>query len=162
MRTVGGYVATFACLVLLTAHCAGGRGGSGSTASPGRGAVALQIVPNPIVATQVSGNLYDFPFEVVIRETGGRPVEILRVSADVYALGGIRIADESYDAAKIRSLGYSTSIAANGEARYRFAPRRSVPDDRLFSGVSAVLRVEARDDTGSPTSATTEVTVTRR
>ncbi|HEX6178429.1 MAG TPA: hypothetical protein VF057_08710 [Thermoanaerobaculia bacterium] len=158
----GRRVASLACLVLLTAHCAGGRGGTGSTAPPGQGAVALQIVPNPIIATQVSGTTYDFPFEVVIRETGGRPVEITRVSADVYALGGIRIANETYDAAKIQSLGYSTSIRANGEARYRFAPRRSVPDERLFGGVSAVLRVDARDDGGAATSATTEVTVTRR
>ena len=98
---------------------------------------------------------------MVIRETGGRPVEITRVSADVFALGGIRIADESYDAAKIRSLGYSTSLPANGELRYKFAPRKSVPDDRLFSSVSAELRVDARDDAGTPTSATIEVTVRR-
>ena len=148
--------------VALVTGCAGGRGGPPSTSQPGHGAITLQIVPNPIVATRVSGDMYDFPFEVVIRETGGRPVEITRVSADVYALGGIRIAEESYDAAKIRSMNYSTSIAANGEARYRFAPRRSVPDDRLFGGVTAVLRVDARDDAGAATSANTEVTVTRR
>lgn len=145
---------------VVVAGCAGG-GGTSSRSQPGHGAISLQIVPNPIIATRVSGETYDFPFEVVIRETGGRPVDITRVSADVYALGGIRIADESYDAEKIRSLGYSTSIPANGEARYRFAPRRSVPDDRLFSSVSATLRVEARDDTGAATSAQTEVTVRR-
>ena len=150
------------CTIALVASCASGRGSTGTTSQPEHGAVALQIVPNPIVATRASGDMYDFPFEVVIRETGGRPIEITRVSADVYALGGIRIAEESYDAAKIRSMNYSTSIPANGEARYRFAPRRSVPDDRLFGGVTAVLRVDARDDAGSATSANTEVTVTRR
>ena len=77
----------------------------------------MQIVPNPIVATKVSGNTYDFPFEVVVRETGGHPVDISRVSAEVYALGGIRIAEESYDAAKIRSLGYGTRVAANAVSR---------------------------------------------
>ena len=146
-------------LLLILTSCASGGGGTGTIAPPGHGAIAIEIVPNPIVAHKVSGNTYDFPFEVVIRETGGRAVEITRVSADVYALGGIPVADESYDGAKIRSLGYATSLAANGELRYRFAPRKSVPDDRLFSGVSAQLRVEARDDSGTPTNATTEVTV---
>lgn len=148
-------------LLLLSTFCASGGGGSGTVARPGHGAIAIQLVPNPIVAYKVSGETYDFPFEVVIRETGGRPVEITRVSADVFALGGIRIADESYDAAKIRSLGYSTSLPANGELRYKFAPRKSVPDDRLFSSVSAELRVDARDDAGTPTNATIEVTVRR-
>jgi hypothetical protein len=147
-------------LLLLTTFCSS-RGGQGPASAPGHGAIAIQIVPNPIVAHKVSGNTYDFPFEVVIRETGGRPVEIARVSADVYALGGIRVAEESYDAAKIRSLGYATSLSANGELRYEFAPRKSVPDDRLFGGVSAELHVEARDDAGTPTNATTEVTVRR-
>lgn len=147
-------------LLLLPTFCAS-RGGQGPVSQRGHGAIAIQIVPNPIVAQKVSGNTYDFPFEVVIRETGGRPVEIARVSAAVYALGGIRVADESYDAAKIRSLGYATWLPANGELRYRFAPRKSVPDDRLFGSVSAELRVEARDDGGTPANATTEVTVRR-
>ena len=149
-------------VALLATFCASGRqDGSGGTPQPGQGAITLQIIPNPIVAQKVAGNTYDFPFEVVIREVGGRPVEIARVSAEVYALGGIRVASESYDAARIRSLNYSTSLPANGELRYRFAPRKEVPDDRLFGGVSAVLRVEARDDRGTPATATTEVTVRR-
>ena len=146
-------------VVLLSTFCASGGGGTSSPAGPA--AVTIQIVPNPIVAQRVSGDTYDFPFEVVVRETGGRRVEIARVSADVYALGGLRVANERYDAERIRALGYSTSLPANGELRYRFAPRKSVPDDRLFGGVSAELRVEGRDDAGTPATASTEVTVTR-
>lgn len=148
-------------LVALTMHCAGGSGGSPTAPPPGQGALSLTIVPNPIIAQRVSGDTYDFPFEVVIRETGGRPVEITRVSADVYALGGIRLANESYDANRIRSLGYATSVPANGELRYRFAPRKNVPDDRLFGSVTARLRVDGTDDNGTPVVATTEVTVRR-
>lgn len=148
-------------IVLLSTFCAGGRGSSGGSSQPGHGAISIQIVPNPIVAQPVSGSTYDFPFEVLIRETGGRPVEITRVSADVFALGGIRVAEESYDADRIRSLGYSTSLPANGELRYRFAPRKSVPDERLFGGVEARLRVDARDDSGTPTTDATTVTVRR-
>ena len=146
--------------LLLAAFCAGSRGDS-SSSQPGHGAIAVQVVPNPIVARAVSGNTYEFTFEVLIRETGGHPVDIARVSAEVFALGGIRIAEESYDAAKIASLGYATRVPANGELRYRFTQRHSVPDERLFGNVSAVLKVEGRDESGTPARATTTVTVTK-
>lgn len=148
-------------LILLTTFCAGGRGGDTVTARPGHGAISVRIEPNPIVATRVSGDTYDFPFEVIVRETGGRPVDISRVSAQVFALGGIPIGSESYDAARINSLGYGTRVPPNGEIRYKFAPRKSVPDQRLFGSVSAQLRVEGTDDTGTAAIATTTVTVTR-
>jgi hypothetical protein len=149
-------------ILVFAAACAGtGGGGSSTTALPGHGAIAITISPNPIVATKVNGTTYDFPFEVIIRETGGHAVNISRVTADVNALGGIHVATETYDAAKISSLGFGTSVPANGELRYRFNPRRSVTDERLFSAVSAEITVEGTDDTGSPTSAKTTVTVTR-
>jgi hypothetical protein len=151
-----------ASLLLIAAACATPRPGTGSTSSlPGHGAISIQIIPNPIVARRVSGNTYDFPFEVVVRETGGRTVNVDRVSADVYAVGGIHVASESYSAADIRNLGYPTTLAANSEVRYRFTPRKSVGDERLFGGVYAELHVDATDDTGTPTRATTTVTVTR-
>lgn len=130
-------------------------------AVPGHGAITVQVAPNPIVAQPVSGNVYDFPFDIIVRETGGHPVNINRVTADVTAIGGIRVAQDSYDAAKINSLGYSTALPAHGELRYHFAPRRSVADEGLFSGVSAELTVEATDDSGTATSAKTTVTVQR-
>jgi len=146
--------------IVFAAACNSGPQNS-VTAAPGHGAVSIEIVPNPIVATQVSGDTYDFPFEVVVRETGGRPVTVTRVSADVVGPAGIGLGTESWDAARIRSMGYETSVGPNGELRYRFAPRKSVPDDRLFGSVAAELRVEAVDDTGQTTTATTRVTVRR-
>lgn len=149
-------------IVLLAAACSTPKPGTGSTSSvPGHGAISIQIIPNPIVARRVSGNTYDFPFEVMVRETGGRMVNVDRVRADVYAIGGIRVTSQSYSAADIQSLGYSTAIPANGTLRYRFTPRTSVADERLFGGVYVELHVEATDDTGTPTRATTTVTVTR-
>jgi hypothetical protein len=145
-------------LLLILGGCGGPS--PGVTSVPGHGAIAIEVIPNPIVATKVSGNTYDFPFEVVIRETGGRSVTVQRVTATV-GLGALELARESWDADRIRSLGYNTTIAPNSETRYRFAPRKEVPDDRLFGGVSAELRVEATDDTGAATSATTSVTVRR-
>ena len=129
------------------------------TAAPGKGAISIQVIPNPIVATHVSGNTYDFAFDVVVRETGGRPVTVNRVSATVLAPGGFSVGVESWNADKIRSLGFSTTINPHGELRYRFTPRKDVPDDRLFGSISAKLTVDAVDDTGSPTSASTTVTV---
>ena len=149
-------------ILILAVACGSQSAGSAQTNSvPGHGAIAFTIVPNPIVATSAGGDTYDFPFEVVIRETGGVPVNITRVSADVLALGQIRVASESYDADRIRSLGFATSIPANGELRYQFRPRKEVADDRLFGGVTAEVRVEAMDASGTPTSATTSVSVTR-
>src|SRR5687767_6514333 len=148
-------------LLLLATFCAGGGGTSSPpSVTPGRGALTIEVIPNPIVATRVSGDTYDFPFEVVIRETGGRPVDIARVSAEVIAFGSLKVAEESYDAARIAGLGFATRVPANGELRYRFAPRRSA-DERIFSGVSADIRVEGRDDAGNNAFARTSVTVRR-
>jgi hypothetical protein len=148
--------------ILIAAACASTSGGGDTTSSqPGHGAISIHIIPNPIVARHAAGDMYDFPFEVLVRETGGHPVEIDRVSAEVFALGGLSVGEETYDAAEIRRLGYSPSIPANGEIRYRFAPRREVPDERLFSGVHAELRVEGRDEGGAPVRTSTRVTVTR-
>jgi hypothetical protein len=150
-------------LAVLVAACGSSRqaGDTHTISQPGHGAISLQIVPNPIVATNVGGNNYEFPFQVIVRETGGHAVNVTRVSADVYALGTLRVAQESYDAARLASLGYSTSLPANGQVQYSFRPRKEVTDDRLFGGVTAELRVDAVDDTGTATTASTTVTVRR-
>ena len=148
----------FALLIALAA-CSGAQ--TGMTSIPGQGAVAIDVVPNPIVATRVSGNTYQFPFEVVVRETGGRPVTVRRVTATVSLGGGLTLGRESWDAEQIRAMGYDTSLSANSETRFRFSPTREVPDERLFGGVSAELKVEAADNTGAAINATTVVTVSR-
>ena len=147
-------------LLLLSSACASHQAGSTqSSGQPGHGAISMTVVPNPIVATSLGGDMYEFPFEVVLRETGGHPVTITRVSADVYAFGSVKT--ESYDASKINSLGYSTTLPANGELRYAFRPRKQVTDDRVFGGVTAEVRVDAVDDTGTAASAKTTVGVRR-
>lgn len=146
-------------LVLLSA-CATNRGGTTkSTTTPGHGRITLTITPNPVIATNVGGNTYEFPIDVVIKETGGHPVTIDRVTANVFAAGGIPVATESYDAAKIKSLGFATTIEAKGELRYHFVPRKDVPDDRLFTSVYGDIRVEGMDDNGARTSTTTTITL---
>ncbi|MGZ7039604.1 MAG: hypothetical protein ACXVJO_15625 [Thermoanaerobaculia bacterium] len=146
--------------ILLAAYC-GSSSGPASVSLPGHGAITIAVVPNPILAQKVSGDMYRFPFDVIVRETGGHPVSITRVSADVRAIAGIRVATESYDAAKINSLGFSTKVGPNGEIRYHFAPEDSVPDDRLFGGVTAELTGDGVDETGTTATARTTVTVRR-
>ncbi len=147
-------------LALLASFCAGSRGPVSPSAT-GHGALSIQVNPNPIVATRVQGTVYDFPLEVVLHETGGHGVDIDRVSANVTALGGIQVASESYDAAQIAGMGYPTHLPANGELHYRFDQRRDVTNDLLFQAVSAKIMVEGHDETSTPTTAATRVSVTR-
>lgn len=145
---------------LLSAACSSSRAPATSSTA-GHGAISVQIIPNPIVAKSAGDGMYDFPFEVVVRETAGRAVTISRVTADVFALGGLQVASETYSAQEIRALGYSTNVPGNGELRYRFSPRKSVPNEGLFNGVSAQVKVHAYDDTNTPTVGSVNVTVTR-
>lgn len=124
---------------------------------PGHGAIAIEVVPNPIVAKRATGDNYDFPFEIVVKETGGHAVSLKRVSITVFAPGGFPVGSDSWNADEIQAMGTSPQIAASSVVRYRFNPRREVPDERLFAGVTAELKVEAVDDTGTATSAKTSV-----
>jgi len=141
-------------LLLLAAAC------SHSTPQPGHGAITLAIAPNPIVAKPVSGNTYEFPFDIILRETGGRPLTITGVTMTVYAFG-MPVNVDKYDPAQIAAMGLSTQVPANGEWRHHMHPRRAVTDERLFSNITASARIDAVDDAGVATSASTTVTVTR-
>jgi hypothetical protein len=149
-------------ITLAVVGCATPQPGTSRTSStPGHGAISIAVQPNPIVAHKVSGSTYEFPFDVSVRETGGRAVTINSVSLDVFAPGGIRLGSDTFDGARIASLGYSTNIPGNGELRYHFAPTRNVSDERVFNGIYGEIHVAAADDTGTPATAKTTVTVTR-
>jgi hypothetical protein len=149
---------TLSVLVAACAHHA-----AQSIPRSGHGAISLSIAPNPIVAQPVSGrtaNLYEFPFDIVVRETGGHPLTINGVSLTVYAFG-LPVNADKYDSAQIAALGFPTDVPANGELRYHLHPRRAVTDERLFSSISAAVRIDATDDTATPTTASTTVSVSR-
>ena len=155
------HLSFLAIALTLTACATPNSGTSRTNSSPGHGAISLSVRPNPVVAHKVGVTTYEFPFDVSVRETGGRAVTINTVNVDVYALGGVRVGSDNYDAARIAALGYPINIAGNGELRYHFAPRKDVTDDRLFGGVYGEVRVSAVDETATPATATTTVTVTR-
>ena len=147
-------------MVILLASC--NRGAHNDVTSvPGHGAISVQVSPNPIVAHHVSGDTYTFPFDVIVHETGGRPVNVSRVTVTVYAPGGFSLGGDSWDADKIRSMGYNTGLSANSELRYHFNPQKTVTDDRLFGSVSAELRVDVVDESGTTASASTVVKVAK-
>lgn len=123
--------------------------------------LTLRVTPNPIVATPLDGDRYQFDFELEIREEGGSDVEIDRVSADVVAFGGLRIASRKMDAAEIARRGYATSVGARRSVRYAFSQKHDVPDDRLFESVKAELLIEGTDALGNRTTARATVGVVR-
>jgi len=147
-----------AALTLLVAGCA--HQAAQSIPQSGHGAITLTVAPNPIVAKQVSGSTFDFPFDIVVRETGGHSLSIASLSLTVYAFG-MAVNHDRYDAAQIAALGFPTRLPPNGELRYQLRPRRAVTDERLFTSISATVRIDAMDDGGTPASASTTVSVTR-
>jgi hypothetical protein len=149
-----------ASLLLCVAACRT-AGPSNTVAIAGHGAISISIVPNPIVAVPAGNGQYDFPVDVIVRETAGRAVTVSRVTATVYGPMGLKVGDQSWDEAQIKAAGYSTNVPGNGELRYHFVPRKPVPDERLFGSVRAELRVDAYDDTATPTSSTTAASITR-
>ena len=157
---------TFFAFLLPVVIAAGGCSSSGNdpSTSPvrtGQGSLSITVSPNPIRAQKVTGDVYDFPFDIIVTETGGANVTIDRVSVDVSALGGLNVYSESYDRAEIERRGFSTRVPARGEVRYSFKPRKDVTDDRLFSAVEADLSVSGTDASGLRTTARTSVTVRR-
>ncbi len=158
-------VIVLSLFMTLTMACSSGRQGSTRSVepavAPGQGSITLTVTPNPIVAKKVSGDTYDFPFTILIREFGGSSVDIEVVRIDVVAFGGLNVYSQSFGPEEITRRGFSTVIAPRGELKYDFNPRKEVADDRLFSAVTAKLRVEGLDQAGNRVSADTSVTVDR-
>lgn len=141
---------------------AGCSGENDTPTSPGRGAITVNVTPNPIVARRVAGmsGTYDFPFEVALTETGGRTVTLTALHVDVKALG-VRVITKTYDASYLRGHDYSPVIPANSTVRYSFNPREEAPDAVFSSTVEADVRIEGVDDRGNPVRQTKTVSVRR-
>lgn len=126
---------------------------------PGR--LSVHVTPNPIVATPLDGDAYRFDFVLEIRDEGGSDVTIERVSADVLAFGGLRIASRKMAADEIARRGYATSVEAGGSIRYAISQKHDVPDERLLEAVKAELLIEGVDALGNRTTARATVGVVR-
>jgi len=156
MIRTGRFTATTALFLLLACS-----GADEPQLEPRQARLVVDILPNPIVAKPISENVYEFPFEVSLREIGGVEIEIEMLRLDVTMLGGLRVFTSEYGAEEIEKRGYSKVIPAGGNLQYRFVPRRRVTNELLFSAVAAEITVEAIDRVGNRTAAMTKVTVTR-
>jgi hypothetical protein len=146
-------------LIIATAGCSGE---SDTPTSPGRGSLRMSVTPNPVVAKKVAGsdNTYDFPFEVMLTETGGRAVTVTALHVEVKALG-VPVFSKSYDASYLQGQNYNPVIAANSTVRYNFTPRSDAPDAVFSSNVNADIQIEGRDDRGNAVRETETVSIRR-
>ena len=153
------FVMMFGAIAL--AQCSSDSTPRQTPTEPGHGGLAIAVVPNPIVATRVSGDTYDFPFEVRVSNPGTLPVTVREVQIDVTALGGIPVYSDTQTRTDIEAYGYPTEVAPGQTLSYEFTPRKEVPDDRLFDGVSALLTATGTDTSGKEVIASVRVSVTR-
>jgi hypothetical protein len=121
-----------------------------------RGSLQVDVYPNPIIALPVGGNVFDFPFEVSLRELGGSDVAIDQIRVEV-RMRGIPIFAQIFDETELTRRGYPSRIPANGNAQFRFSPRRQIPADFVLQHVAATIVMSGMDQTGRRTEATTTV-----
>lgn len=133
-------------LALLLAACS-----SVQTEKPAvlKGQLVLEVDPNPIVATRVSENTWEFPFDIVMREAGGVDLHIESFTIDVYVLGAIHVFSAPYEGSMITQKGYPDRIEAGQFHRFPFRIRRDVPNDILFKGAYADVTAQTLDAMGN-------------
>lgn len=125
-----------------------------------RGALEIRVEPNPIVAVPAGAEgEWEFPLSIAIIETGGSRVIVDRVGIDVLAIGGLKVYSTELTAAEIERRGFPRIVQPGGEVRYTMRPRQRVPDERLFTSISAELWAEGTDEGGRHIETKTRVTV---
>ena len=150
---------TLLAVVLFAIACSGEMD---TPTSPGRGALQVAVTPNPIIARSVAGSdsTYDFPFEIVITEIGGRTVTVTGLNVTVKTIG-VPVFTKTYDASYLRGQNYSPIIAAMSTVRYGFNPREQAPAAVFGSAVDTDIQVEGIDDQGNAVRQTVTVSVRR-
>ena len=122
-------------------------GGCATATKPGVAVLELRVDPNPIEAERRWGEIWEFPFTVILRETNGVDVTIDRVSIEVL-LSGTIVHREEIDGTELESLGFDRRLAGGGEVRYSFRPERFIPHESLIRNVEADLEVRGTDSGG--------------
>lgn len=129
---------------------------------PLRGELVLEIDPNPIVAEKVGEDIYDFPFDIVMREAGGVGVTIEEFTVEVSLARLARVFSQTFPVAEITRRGYPAEVDAGQYLRFNFRTRKSVSSDLMFRGVTAAITVRTIDRNGWRGVSRTRVSVRRR
>jgi hypothetical protein len=107
-----------------------------------KGHLVLDVDPNPLVARRVGDDLYEFTFDILMREAGGVDVRIEDFTVDAIAFKTLTIQSQTFPATFITDRGYPAAIAAGKILRFSFVKRWKIPMRLVVSGAS--LRVSAR------------------
>ena len=113
-----------------------------------RGRLVLEVEPNPIVAVEAGEDLYDFRFDIVMREEGGVGVRIEDFTIDAIAFKTVPVRSVTFPASYIVERGYPASIDAGKYLRFSFMRRWQLPGRLLISGASARVTARTIDENG--------------
>src|SRR5579872_1148462 len=108
---------------------------------PVRGHLVLDTNPNPLIARRVDGDLYEFAFDIIMREAGGVDVRIEDFTVEAVAFRAVVVRSQTFAASAITERGYPASIAAGKYLQFHFVKRWNIPH-ALLPGAS--LHVSAR------------------
>lgn len=126
---------------------------------PVQGRLEADILPNPVVAVSAGDRSWRFPFEVVLRESGGVDIEIEAIRIRV-SVAGVPLTSQLWDAQEIRRRGYRTSVPAGGLLQYAFAPVRTISNPLLIEAARGEVEIEIVDLRGNRSSTIVPITVT--
>jgi hypothetical protein len=128
-----------------------------AVSEPGHGRVSVAVEPNPIVAKRISDDLIGLPFDVVVTETAGVPVDVQKLVLNV-SLAGASVYSLTFTAEDLRKAGQSTTVPGSGSVRFAFHPKTR-KDDRILGSASGEVTVVAVDGTSALALAATGVSV---
>ena len=107
-----------------------------------KGHLELDVAPNPLVAKPVGGDVYEFAFDIIMREAGGVDLRIQDFTVDAIAFKAVTVQSQTFPAQYILDHGYPASIDAGKYLRFSFVKRWRIPTRLLLSGAS--IHVSAR------------------
>lgn len=132
-------------LALLVAGCSGLPKEESAVL---RGHLQLEVEPNPLVARPLGDDVYEFAFDIIMRERGGVDVRIEDFTVEAIAFRSVPVRKQTYPASFITARGYPASIEAGKYLRFSFVKRWKLPTDLLLSGASARITARTIDADG--------------
>jgi len=108
---------------------------------PVRGHLVLDTNPNPLIAKRVGDDLYEFDFDIIMREGGGVGVRIEDFTVEAIAFRTVVVRSQNFPASAITDRGYPASVDPGKYLQFHFVKRWSIPHAML---THASVHVSAR------------------